>query len=345
MSKVVTVTMTLPNGKRKYFRGATRKEAEAKRDAAKRDMAAGLDLTCNATVKSLAELWLTDYKRGVVRESTYLSLESIVNKWIIPELGNLPVKDVKPAHIQRLRRVMSGLKKSSQRSVLRIAKAIFTVGQENGMLLNNPCTKSVTPQGEDGEEKRPLTPEQEEDLLNRARGTRLYLFVLLGLKAGLRRGELLGLQWKDIDFETGMLSVRRSVSATKEHVSGELTQTLKTRAARRSIPLSWDVVSELRAARALSNSVFVITGKRGSFMTLSNLQQLWDKLTADLSYHVHPHLLRHTRITRWFEQGLDLKEVQYLAGHSTLKMTLEIYTHYCADVRLRETADKIQAVM
>ena len=68
-----------------------------------------------------------------------------------------------------------------------------------------------------------------------------------------------------------------------------------------------------------------------------------DKMMRDLPFEAHPHLLRHTRITRWFEQGLDLKEIQYLAGHASLDMTLGIYTHYQAELRMKDTAEKIRA--
>ncbi len=63
-----------------------------------------------------------------------------------------------------------------------------------------------------------------------------------------------------------------------------------------------------------------------------------------LDFAVHPHLLRHTCVTRWFEQGLDIKEIQYLAGHATVDITLEIYTHYMDKERRKETAAKIRAV-
>ena len=63
-----------------------------------------------------------------------------------------------------------------------------------------------------------------------------------------------------------------------------------------------------------------------------------------VDFDVHPHLLRHTCITRWFESGLDIKEVQYLAGHADPSITLGIYTHYMAQERRKETAAKIRAV-
>ena len=67
--------------------------------------------------------------------------------------------------------------------------------------------------------------------------------------------------------------------------------------------------------------------------------------TRTLGFSVHPHLLRHTCVTRWFEQGLDIKEIQYLAGHSTVDITLDIYTHYMNKERGKKTAEKIRAAV
>ena len=67
-------------------------------------------------------------------------------------------------------------------------------------------------------------------------------------------------------------------------------------------------------------------------------------VSRTLDFHVHPHLLRHTCITRWFEQGLDIKEIQYLAGHATVDVTLGIYTHYQQQARREETAKKIRTI-
>lgn len=342
--KYVTVTLTLPDGKRKYFRGRTRKEAEKKRDEAKLKVAMGVNVGDNTTVEELTNLWLRDYKAGEVRDSTYINLSVTARTHIIPGLGKLKVRDVKPAHIKRFLNERSHLAKSSQKAILTITKTIFDLAVENEIILRNPCTKSVRPVGEETKEKVPLTSEQSDRLLAEAKGTKIYLFVLLGLYAGLRRGELLGLQWQDVDFDEGTLTVQRTVAPTVENPNGELVPTLKTDAARRTIPLPWPVVNELRAAKAGSKSVYVIPGFKGSHFTFTALQYQWTKVTKNLPFKVHPHLMRHTCVTRWYEHGLDLKEIQYLAGHSGLDMTLGIYTHYQEESRMRGTAEKIRAI-
>ena len=69
------------------------------------------------------------------------------------------------------------------------------------------------------------------------------------------------------------------------------------------------------------------------------------KMIRSLDFHVTPHQLRHTYITRLFESGLDIKEIQYLAGHSTIDMTLRVYTHYQHESRKKETAQKVCAAL
>lgn len=343
MAKQVTLTLTLPDGKRKYFRGATRKEAEAKRDQAKRDLEDGLDIGDNTTVKEFCELWLKEYKEGVVRDVTYMSLSSTLNTHVIPVIGRMKIREVKPAHIQKMVHMMDGKAKSTQARVLSITRSMFTVAVENGLIKRNPCISSVKPRGEETEERVPLTSEQEQLLIETARGTSLYLFVLIGLEAGLRRGELLGLQWKDIDFGAGTISVNRSITPTKKNCDGEINIELKTDAARRTIPISESVIEELRSARSRSKSVYVIPGKKGSFMGLNSCTYHWSNLMHRLPFDLVPHQMRHTRITKWFEQGLDIKDVQYLAGHSNSRMTLDIYTHFRAEERLPRIAEKIRA--
>lgn len=119
------------------------------------------------------------------------------------------------------------------------------------------------------------------------------------------------------------------------------------------------MVDELRKAKAVSNSVWVFTMQDGSFLSYSSFRALWrlidyrstvkrevngrELLDRTLDFTIHPHLLRHTCITHWFKEGLDIKEVQYLAGHASVDITLGIYTHYLAEERRAETASKIRS--
>lgn len=338
MKKQYTVTLTLPDGSRKYFRGNTRAEAEAKRDETRRLMASGLNLTCSSRVDEWAATWLEEYKKGVVRETTYRNIYNILNLYVLPIIGDVKVRDVKPAHMRRVLKEISDKAESTQRVVIRTAKEMFKVAMENDLILKNPCTSSIKPSGRESRKVVPLTREQSETLISAAKGSKLYLFVLLALYAGLRRSELLGLMWSDVDFVEGTVTPKRSV------VSGiGLTDTLKTEAAHRTIPLPWSVMHELEWAKSHSNSVYVIPGESGSYIGDAEMQTAWDRITRRLDFHVHPHLLRHTCVTRWFEMGLDIKEIQYLAGHSTAAVTMEIYTHYLEEERHQDTAEKIRA--
>ena len=344
MSKQYTVTLTLPNGKRKYFRGSTKKEAEKKRDEAKREIDAGLDISTSPTVEEFSKLWLREYKAGVIRDTSYITLTSLLRCYILPEIGRLKVRDVKPAHIRRMLRAMEDKAKSTQSRTLTVTKELFKAALENDLILKNPCVSSIRPSGEDAEEKMPLTPEQENLLLEKAKGTGMYMFVLLGLSAGLRHGELLGLQWNDFDFERGMVSVQRSVARTIENRNGVVSDDMKTAAAHRTIPLPWSVIEEVRAEMSRSNSVYVVPNSHGKLLSIAASGQRWERFMKGLPFYTTPHRMRHTRITRWFEQGLDIKEIQYLAGHANSKVTLDIYTHYQKEARMLDTARKIQAM-
>lgn len=132
-----------------------------------------------------------------------------------------------------------------------------------------------------------------------------------------------------------------------------------------SLTLASTGVSILTEEQAKATSPFVLAMRNGESLSASAFARLWriieNRTTDDpgllgkttsprhpntvytLDFHVHPHLLRHTCITRWVEEGFDLKEVQYLAGHSTPDMTLRVYAHYDQRIRLENTAAKIRA--
>lgn len=272
------------------------------------------------------------------------------------------VKDVKPVHIQRVMSSLAKYSRSTQSKAMQSLRAIFQFGVDNGLISRTPCISTIKARGDKPEECVPLTPEQSGRLLKAVEGTRAYPAVALMLGCGLRRGEVLGLMWEDVDLDLGCINVRHN----KPIIHGqktEVTDTPKTLAGKRTIPMPLWLTVILTKEKVKSKSPFVIAMPNGDPLTESSFDRLWGLIEArttedpkklgtavwkhpdviySLDFHVYPHLLRHTCITRWFESGLDIKEVQYLAGHATPEMTLRVYTHYDRLTRSEETAQKIK---
>lgn len=361
-NKLYTKTITLPNGKRKYVRAATKEELERKFNQLKAEIGAGIDVSDNSTVTELAQLWYTLYKKPYLRDGGRVAVLNAVNNHILPYIGTMRVRDVKPVHVRQIMTAHANSSKSLQTKVLQTLRSIFLAAEENGMIAKSPVPRSLKAGGDDPEEKTPLTVEQCQALLVATRGTRAYTAVLLMLSAGLRREEACGLMWSDIDFERGELTVNRAKTFYTH--AGEISTQLKSDSAHRTIPLPAPVVDELRAAKAKSNSLYVLAKLDGSSVSNTSFRSLWGVIEArttndpsllgqpidvrhpnirfGLDFHVHPHLLRHTCITRWFDEGLDIKTVQYLAGHATPDITLRVYDHYVASLRQQETAQRIK---
>lgn len=359
--KLYTVTLTLPDGTRKYFRGKTKKEAERKRTEARMKIGMGVDISCKLTFAELADTWFDLYKKGQLHKRSEETITNTLTRYILPILGRMKVVDVKPIHIQQLMSSVKDYSKSTQKKVLQYTRAIFEVAVENGMIARTPVSKSIKAGGADPVEKVPLSKKQADDLVKAVEGTRAHLLVLVLLNAGLRIGEALGLMWSDVDFTKGSITVNRSIVYPEDNRRGEINTEMKTDSAHRTIPLPWPVVDELRKAQQQSGSMWVFSKSDGDYLSYNSFRNLWgivdrrcttkrkvngrEFVTRTLDFSVHPHLLRHTCITRWFEQGLDIKEIQRLAGHATVEITLAIYTHYLEQERAKETAEKIRAAV
>jgi integrase len=207
-----------------------------------------------------------------------------------------------------------------------------------------------------------LTDQQVEVLLDTVRELPPYLFIMLGLYSGLRREEILALQWDCVflDESTPYISVRRAWRT--EHNRPVISTVLKTKAAKRDIPIPKCLVDCLREAKTASKSDYVISDSEGQPLAASQFQRVWQyvvvrstkprnyykyvngqsikytvtptlgmtqrnqpKIKYTLDFDVTPHQLRHTYITNLLYAGVDPKTVQYLAGHENSKTTMDIY--------------------
>lgn len=353
-------TITLPDGNRKWIYAKTEDELNRKVLDIQMQIGLGIDLSNNDTFGEFALMWYRTYKSNL-RDTTKRNLKSMLNVNIMPHLSGYKMRDITPMHIQRLFNLLPEEMSVGTRKRIRSALSdIFRTAVDNNVIIKSPITKSLRVGGRETEPRCALTKQQEKTLLSelsariktantklRAEAAHwLWLFCLLGLQTGLRRGELLGLMWSDVNFEAATLSVNRAVSADdagRPVISGDL----KTDAARRTVPLPPKALAALTEARAKSTSLFILCGRNGQPMSPNVLDARLAKLNdIDLGgVHVTPHVLRHTYCTRLFDSGLDVKEAQRMMGHANPAVTLEIYTHYNEEDRFAATAQKIRAAL
>ena len=309
----------------------------------------GIVLDDKTTVAELAAQWFNNRKDkwSYSRKEDYVNA---INVHICPYIGGMMVKEVKPEHCQMVLSKMAHLSNSMQSKTVTTLKQIFECAEENGLIFRSPCSK-LKAAGERSKEKTPLTPEQSKALLEATKGTRAYLFIMLGLYAGLRREEICGLRWVDVDLTGNPPHLTVNNAVRFEGTKAVFPSPLKTRAAHRTIPLPAALAAALAEAKKQTKSVFVVPSANGGVATpqsVRNLMKIIDrrrasnvvslnqedqkqprgpKIKRTLDFKVTPHLLRHTYLTRLCESGLDVKKCQYLAGHADIKVTLGIYCH------------------
>lgn len=314
------------------------------------------------TVKEYAEKWLL-MQSANVRATTLIDYTSKVKRHIIAPLGHMKMTDVTADDIKLALVPVSRKSASVFKSVNILYKCIFNSAEDSRIITYNPTRfLSTKGGGVPQKDRESLTDEQVGLLLDTIRDLPPYVFVMLGLYAGLRREEILALKWDCVflDTEAPYLLVRRAWH-TESNRPVILTE-LKTKAARRDIAIPDHLAECLREAKAKSASEYVVANKDGGPLTYTEFRSLWrfivvrtakpriakkkvggkyvkymlypqlgemarnnGKVQYVLDFEVTPHQLRHTYITNLIHAGVDPKTVQYLAGHENSKITMDIY--------------------
>lgn len=350
------------DGGRVAIYGRTREELYNKVMEAQRQIENDTFRRTSPTVEEYANKWLL-MQSAHIRATTLIDYTSKVKNYIIKPLGQMYMADVTADDI-RLALVAASKKSASvYKSVNILYKCIFASAKESRVIEENPTGfLSTKDGGVPQKERQALTDEQADRLLEAVRGLPPYVFVMLGLYAGLRREEILALQWDCVylDCDAPYLSVRRAWHT--EHNRPVILTELKTKAARRDIPLPDCLAECLKEAKAVSTSEYVIANREGGPLSYTQFKRLWQyivtrtakersyyryedgrrvkhtvkpvlgekaahngKVVYSLDFEVTPHQLRHTYITNLIHASVDPKTVQYLAGHESSKITMDIY--------------------
>lgn len=325
--------ITLSDGRQKIVYGRTLAELNAAADEMRSEDWQGMVVGDTTTVGEWAKIWITKYK-GSLRPKTLEMYRGAYNVHILPVLGDMMLRSVRPVHCREVMHRISDQSESLQHKVIITMHQIFSTAQQNGLVLTDPSMGlKVTPHHR-GEKRKALSDEQVKELLAANLPLKARIFVGLCLCCGLRREEALGLQWGDIDG--ARLTVNRALSFAGNRP--DPSQELKTKAAHRTVPVPDQVRSLLMSARM--TDLYVITKESGGPMTETAYVRMWDKVQKGVSFHVTAHMLRHTYCTQLYRAGIDLRTAQYLMGHSSIQMTAQVYTHLQAEDSMK-AADKI----
>ena len=349
------------DGKQTSLYALTREELYEKEQEARRQIADMVFRQKNPTVAEYCEKWLCMHS-ATISASTLKGYSSRIKNYIVKPLGDMYLSEVTSDDIQIALIPVSTKSAGMYATVNMLIKSIFLSAEQNHLIDYNPAANISAKGGVPAKKKDALTDEQVKMLLEATKGLRPYVFIMLGLYAGLRREESLGLQWDcvHLDEPTPYISVRRACRS--EQNRPVVSTILKTPAAKRDIPIPKCLADCLREARASSRSEYVIADSKGQPLAYSQFQRLWQyvvvrstkersyykyvngqsirctvtpalgshqkncpSIVYSLDFQVTPHQLRHTYITNLINSGIDPKTVQYLAGHENSKTTMDIY--------------------
>lgn len=337
---------------RRQVYGKTRAQAEEKLVELRTKSEAGVPLTPgHLTVEAYLNEWLTQIVAERVRPNTLKGYRFHADRYLIPDLGRLKLGKLTA---REFRLYLDSLKRRGVGArTIRYVHATLRAALEDAMreeLLEKNIAKLVRPPSAPRTERQPLGVEEIRALFKSTRDDRLHaMFVTLAL-LGLRRSEVLGLRWEDVDLAGGTMQIRRGL----HRVDGSLrVMPTKTARSQRTIPLPAPVLSALRShlsdqeqerqhlGAKWPDSGFVFTTPIGTPIDPDNCSKAVRAACKQAGIRiVRMHDFRHGCVSVLLGLGVPPRTVMEIAGHSGLEMTMNVYAHVTLDDK-REALDML----
>ena len=309
--------------------GRTQAEAKAKLKAAIEE-AKSLDVTKTGkyTVGAWMDEWFENYAKIKVRPSSHQTYRGYIDNHIKPSIGKTPLEKLTSLELQKLykkllasgridrvesKKQAKGLSPKTVRNIHQIIASAMKLAKEQKIIAIDPIEGCALPTLEHREMKT-LPIEQLTSFLREAKESGVFEMYYMELATGLRRGELLGLKWEDIDLEKGNLRVKRQVA----RINGEVVEApLKTKNAYRALPLAEDTIQVLKQQRKkVGGSPWVFPSPTGGPISPDSVLHMLHRVLKRAGLpRVRFHDLRHTFATLALQNGVDIKTVSGMLGH------------------------------
>lgn len=277
-----------------------------------------------------------EHARGNKKSNTVRTEITLFENWINPAIGQRPLKDVAPVHLEKIKKQMreTGRTPRSQEYVLALVRQVFNFAKDHNLYMGASPVEKVKAPKADNRRVRFLTQDEADALLEavKARSVDVWGAALLSLNAGLRAGEVLALTWADVDFEHGVMTIKDTKNKRN-----------------RQVPMTSEARAMLEERQAQATSTLVFPGERGE--RAATVSKTFARTVSDIGFNtgiedarqkVVFHTLRHTCASWLVQNGVPLITVGRLLGHSTTAMT-ERYAHLAPD-HFRQAVDTLEAV-
>ena len=342
------------DGKREYVYKycATQAEAAEKLRELQMEKAMGV-CQGKSAVKTGAwiDTWIEKHKSPKLAPATLTSYRNNARIHIKPYVGEIPLRELSTYHIQRMLDGIGGSLSTFIKNY-NIIHGALEKAVELGMIPRNPC-KGVAFPKDDKRKMRVLTKEEQKRFIMALNGEYYRAMFLTYLYTGMRMGEGIPLQWKDIDLEKRTLRVNKKAIVAHDYNKHEAVQVVqdfcKTKSSKRTIAITAGLVAVLREHKETmmklaedmgeewSEESLVFRNSRGNMVYSRNLQEvlyrIYDKAEIE---GATMHTLRHSYATRCFEAGVDIKAISEQLGHANVKTTYNIYVHLLEDTKAKE---------
>lgn len=317
-------------------------------------------------------IWMEQYKKNQVKIGTFIRYQKSYESIVKNRIGNKMITDIRGEHIQKLLNDLSdeGYSYATIKLIRAILSNCMKRAKKNNIIEWNPVELADIPKNEESEsksaekrEQKALTAEQQALFMEYAKESYLYNLFAVMLRTGMRTGEIRGLKYTDIDKKNRVIHVRRTlkydsvnllkkpndiVKVSENGKYGYFTDVPKSKSSIRDIPLTEDILALLENQRKLFSfkveniDRFLFCNEFGDPLYLGRVQSEVNRIVKRIQAagndfpHITQHTFRHTFATRAIENGMQPQVLKSILGHSTLSMTMDLYSHVLPDTKAAE---------